>query len=104
MSVYGISMIKLDAAAREVDEAKVHEAVSKDKAGILGWSAGKAMAYHEVASLIVGGDRVFVLVEDDGAYRHTDNVRVKPGQREYLESFGKDGAATAALLELPKYQ
>jgi hypothetical protein len=43
-------------------------------------------------------------VEDDGAYRHADEVRVKPGQHEYLESFGDDGAATAALLALQTYQ
>lgn len=105
MSIYGISMIKLDAVAREVAEAKVHRAVSKDEAGNLGWDAGTAMAYHEVANLIVGGgDRVFVLVEDDGAYRHTDNVRVKPGQHEYLESYGDDGAATGALMALQTYE
>lgn len=104
MSIYGISMIKLDAAAREVDEAKVHQAISKDEAGNLGWDAGKTMAYHEFASLIVSGDYVFVIVEDHGAYRHTDKVRVKPGQREYLESFGDDRAATAALMDLPRYQ
>ncbi|WP_338640132.1 hypothetical protein [Burkholderia pyrrocinia] len=104
MSIYGISMIKLDAVAREVAEAKVHRAVSKGEAGNLGWDVGTAMAYHEVSNLIVGGDRVFVLVEDDGAYRHTDNVRVKPGQYEYLESFGDDGAATDALMALPIYQ
>jgi hypothetical protein len=103
MSIYGISMIKLDAAAREVDEAKVHQA-SKDEAGILWWDAGKAMAYHQVARLIVSGDRVFVIVEDDGAYRHTDEVRVKPGQHEYLESFGRDGAVSGALMALPAYQ
>jgi hypothetical protein len=104
MSIYGISMIKLDAAEREVAEAKVHQAISKDEAGILGWDAGNAMAYHEVAGLIVGGDYVFVIVEDDGSYRHTDKVRVKPGQHEYLESFGKDGAASGALRALPTYE
>jgi hypothetical protein len=103
MSIYGISMIKLDEAAREIDEAKVHQAISKDAAGVLGWDAGKAMAYHEVASLIVSGDRVFVLVEDHGAYRHTDEVRVKPGQHEYLVSVGRDGAASGALMALPAY-
>jgi hypothetical protein len=90
--------------AREVDEATVHQAISKDDAGILSWDAGKTMVHHEVASLIVSGDRVFVIVEDDGAYRHADEVRVKPGQHEYLESFGDDGAATAALLALQTYQ
>jgi hypothetical protein len=68
--------------------------------------AGTAMAYHKVVSLInTCGDSVFVIVPDGpGTYRHTDKVRVKPGQREYLESFGADGAATTALMELPRYQ
>ncbi|RKE34242.1 hypothetical protein B0G76_0238 [Paraburkholderia sp. BL23I1N1] len=104
MSIYGISMIKLDVAVDEVAEAKVHQ-FSKDKDGSIGLDEGKAMAYHEVASLIVDGDTVFVIVPDGpGSYRHTDKVRVKPGQHEYLESFGDDGAATAALMALPTYK
>lgn len=105
MSIYGISMIKLDATVDEVAEAKVHR-FSKDKDGNIGLDEGKAMAYHEVASLIVGGDTVYVIVEGDdpGSYRHTDKVRVKAGQREYLESFGRDGATTGALMALPAYR
>ncbi|WDD93708.1 hypothetical protein Bsp3421_003801 [Burkholderia sp. FERM BP-3421] len=103
MSCYGISMIKLDAAVGEVAEAKVHQ-FSKDKDGNIGLDAGRAMAYHDVADLIVGGDTVYVIVPDGpGSYRHTDKVRVKRGQHEYLESFGGDGAATTALMVLPKY-
>lgn len=104
MSTYGISMIKLDATAGEVAEAKVHR-FSKNDDGSIGLDAGRALAYHEVASLIIGGDTVFIIVPDGpGSYRHTDQVRVKPGQHEYLESFGDDGTATAALMELPTYQ
>ncbi|MBN3787368.1 hypothetical protein G3N94_10740 [Burkholderia sp. Ac-20353] len=97
-------MIKLDAAVGEVAEAKLHQ-FSKDKDGNIGLDGGKVMAYHDVANLIVGGDTVYVIVEgvDPGSYRHTDKVRVKPGQHEYLESFGDDGAATAALMALPIY-
>ncbi|KGV55987.1 hypothetical protein [Burkholderia pseudomallei] len=104
MSTYGISMIKLDATIGEVAEAKVHR-FSKNGDGNIGLDAGRALAYHEVANLIVGGDTVFVIVPDGpGSYRHTDKVRVKPGQHEYLESFGDDGAATDALMALPTYQ
>ncbi|WP_186098103.1 hypothetical protein [Burkholderia gladioli] len=104
MSYYGISMIKLDAAGAEVAEAKVHR-YSRNDDGSIGLDSGREMAYHEVASLIVGGDNVYVIVPDGpGSYRHTDKVRVKLGQREYLESFGDDGAATAALMALPIYQ
>jgi hypothetical protein len=104
MSTYGISMIKLDAAADEVAEAKVHRYIKNDD-GSIGLDAGRALAYHDVASLIVRGDTVFVIVPDGpGSYRHTDKVRVKPGQHEYLESFGDDGTATAALMALPTYQ
>ncbi|KIX67123.1 hypothetical protein [Burkholderia pseudomallei] len=107
MSYYGISAIKLDSTGAEVEEAKVHKfsknasADSED-----GLDEGTAMAYHEVASLInTCGDTVFVIVPNDhGGYRHTDKVRVKPGQYEYLESFGTNGTATTALMELPKYQ
>lgn len=106
MSYYGISMIKLDSAGTEVDEAKVHKYSRSDPADTTyGLDEGKAMAYHEVANLIVGGDTVYVIVPDGpGTYQHTDKVRIKPGQREYLESFGEDGAATAALMALPTYQ
>lgn len=104
MSTYGISMIKLDTAADEVVEAKVH-GFSKNDDGSIGLDAGRALAYHEIASLIMRGDTVFVIVPDGpGAYRHTDKVRVKPGQYEYLESFGDDGAATGELMALPSYQ
>ncbi|KVO03593.1 hypothetical protein WL30_21635 [Burkholderia ubonensis] len=104
MSTYGISMIKLNAATGEVAEAKVHK-FSTNTDGNIGLDAGRALSYHEVASLIVRGDTVFVIVPDGpGAYRHTDKVRVKSGQHEYLESFGDDGVATAALKELPSYQ
>lgn len=104
MSVYGISMIKLDAATGEVAEAKIHR-FSKNDNGSIGTDVGRALAYHDVANLIVNGDTVFVIVPDGpGSYRHTDKVRVKPGQHEYLESFGDDGAATAALMALPTYQ
>jgi hypothetical protein len=103
MSTYGISMIKLDTATGEVADAKVHR-FSKNDDGSIGLDAGQALAYHEVAGLIVGGDTVFIIVPDGpGAYRHTDKIRVKPGQHEYLESFGDDDAATAALMSLPTY-
>jgi len=104
MSTYGISMIKLEAATGEVAEAKVHRFSKNDDGGI-GLDAGRALPYHEIASLIVRGDTVFVIVPDGpGSYRHTDKVRVKPGQREYLESFGDDGAASAALMALLTYE
>ena len=104
MSTYGISMIKLDATICEVVEAKVHR-FSKNDDGSIGLDTGRALPYHEVASLIVRGDTVFVIVPDGhGTYRHTDKVRVKYGQHEYLESFSDDGISTAALMALPTYQ
>ncbi|AGZ29672.1 hypothetical protein [Burkholderia pseudomallei] len=104
MSTYGISMIRLDATIGEVAEARIHR-FSKNDGGSIGLDVGRALAYHEIASLIMRGDTVFVIVPDGpGAYRHTDKVRVKPGQYEYLESFGDDGAATGALMALPSYQ
>ncbi|CAJ3407609.1 Uncharacterised protein [Burkholderia pseudomallei] len=104
MSTYGISMIKLDATIGEVAEAKVHR-FSKNDDGSIGLDEGRSLAYHEVANLIVGGDDVFVIVPDGpGSYRHTDKVRVKPGQHEYLESFGDDGVASTALMALPTYK
>ncbi|WP_034196563.1 hypothetical protein [Burkholderia cenocepacia] len=104
MSYYGISMIKLDQAGVEVEEAKVHKYFRNDPADPIGLDEGKTMAYHDVANLIVGGDTVFVIVPDGaGVYRDTDRVRVKPGQHEYLESVGADGAASGALMALPTY-
>jgi len=104
MNTYGISMIKLDATVGEVDEAKVHR-FNKNDDGSIGLDEGRALAYHEVANLIVGGDAVFVIVPDGPcSYQHTDKFRVKPGQHEYLESFGYDGAVSAALMALPTYE
>ncbi|MCA8034535.1 hypothetical protein LGM46_16340 [Burkholderia arboris] len=104
MSTYGISMIKLDTATGEIVEAKIH-GFSKNDDGSIGLDTGRALDYHEIANLIVGGDAVFVIVPDGpGSYRHTDKVRVKPGQHEYLESFGDNGAPTDALMALPTYQ
>lgn len=104
MNIYGISMIKLDPTVGEVAEAKVHR-FSKNDDGSIGLDAGRALAYHKVANLIVGGDDMFVIVPDGpGSYRHTDKIRVKPGQHEYLESVGDDGAASAALMALPTYE
>ncbi|AXF25172.1 hypothetical protein CUJ89_24010 [Burkholderia pyrrocinia] len=99
-------MIKLDQAGVEVEEAKVHKFCRNDPADpICGLDGGKTMAYHEVANLIVGGDTVFVIVPDDaGLYGVTHMVRVKPGQHEYLQSFGADGAASSALMALPTYK
>ncbi|TXG24334.1 hypothetical protein FU139_04375 [Burkholderia territorii] len=48
---------------------------------------------------------VFVIVPaSPGSYRRTDKVRVKPGQHEYLESFGDDGVASTALMARPTYE
>ena len=102
MSTYGISWIKLNQAGTEVDEVKIHKFSKAESAAEYEIDDGTAMAYHEVASLIDSGDKVWVIVYDGpGKFRHTDKVRVKPGQYEYLESFGADGAATTALMSLP---
>ncbi|AOI77939.1 hypothetical protein [Burkholderia sp. NRF60-BP8] len=104
MSTYGISMIQLDATIGEVAEAKIHR-FSKNDDGSIGLDVGRALAYHEIASLIMRGDTVFVIVPDGpGSYRNTDKIRVKPRQHEYLESVGDDGAASAALMALPTYE
>jgi hypothetical protein len=96
MSVYGIAWITLNSAGTEVEEARVHK-LSKN-----GVDSGTAMARHEIANLIKGGDKVYVIVPNDsGSYKETDEVRVRPGQDGYLESFGADGAATNALVSLP---
>ncbi|ALF88472.1 MULTISPECIES: hypothetical protein [Ralstonia solanacearum species complex] len=106
MSYYGISEVKLDQAGVEVEEAKVHKFSKNDPNDAeIHLGVGTAMAYHEVAGLISTGDTVFVLEHvGPGEFHHTDKVRVKPGQRGYLESFGKDGVATTSLLDLPRFQ
>lgn len=105
MSYYGISAVKLDYAGVEVEEAKVHRITRSDPAGPFEYDVGTAMPHHEVANLVVSGDKVYVLeVDGPGSFRPTDKVRVKPGQMEYLESYRADGAATTALLDLPKWQ
>lgn len=81
-------MIRVNAAADEVPEAKIRQGLSTNTDGSIGWDAGQALACHEVANLIVGGDTVFVIGPDrPGSYRKTNNVQVKPGQPAYPERY-----------------
>lgn len=71
-------------------EAKVRQ-LGKDKGGNIGLDAGRAMACHDVANRIAGGDTVNLIVPDGpGSYRYADKVRGKPGQRRAAISGSPD--------------
>lgn len=55
MSTYGISMIKLDATAGEVVEAKVHR-FSKNDDGSIGLDTGRALACHRTVPVVATED------------------------------------------------
>jgi hypothetical protein len=80
----------------EVAEAKVRQ-LGKDKGGNIGLDTGRAMASHDVANPIAGGDTVYLIVPDGaGSYRYTDRVRGKPGQRRAAIS------GSPAMIALPE--
>jgi len=96
----------IDALSEYFGSDVVHPA-GREEYGLTSWGEGTVMAHHEIANLIIAGrDQVWVVVYDDahpGVLVYTDRVRVKPRQREYLESYGENGHGTRSLNELQVY-
>ena len=106
MSHYGISMVHINSES-EVEEVKIHR-ILRGKPGDapFGYDEGGAMSRHDVASLIMAGNSVWVLAGDGpGNFKPTDRIHKKPGggQIEYIESCDADGNRTTSLIDLPKY-
>ena len=105
MNHYGISAIHWNAHIGEIDEVMLHKFVQQKGKGAIVIEHGKPAWCADVAKLIHGGDTVWVMVTDGrGHYQNTDHVGVKRDQRERLYSCTKDGTATSALIELPRYR
>jgi hypothetical protein len=106
MSHYGISAIHWNVHLDAIDEVRLHKLVRNRDGGFAISHAEPAWA-SDVMNLIRAGDTVWVMVAmGPGSYKNTDHVRinVKQGGRGYLYSCTSDGAPTAALTELPRYQ
>jgi hypothetical protein len=105
MDHYGISAIHWNAHIGEIDEVMLHKFVRQPRKGTIAVAHGKAVWSADVANLIRRGDSVWVLAADGrGSYMNTDHVGIKTAQRERLYSCTKDGTATSALIELPRYR
>ncbi len=106
MNHYGISAIHWNANLGEIDEVQLHKVVRQQHEGAFALRHGEPASCADVASLIRGGDTVWVMVAAGrGSYRNTDRVgiNVKIGRHEYLYSHTKDGTPTTALTDLPHY-
>lgn len=101
MSYYGITKINWDASHTFIQQVLLHKITKSSDSPDVGFDDGKPMPFHEVASLIHGGDHVCVLVPDGtGHYDVGDKVRIKPGQHEYLESVDEAGNPSSSLSDL----
>jgi hypothetical protein len=103
MSHYGISAIRRNPQDGEIAEVCLHEVVQlREQAFEL--RPGALKPYHEVANLIGGGDKVWVVkIDAAGEYQRVGIVGVKSGQHEYLFSHDKDGKQTSVLTDLPTF-
>ena len=107
MSHYGISAIHWNANLGEIDEVQLHKVVRQEREGVFALRHGEPAWCADVASLIRGGNTVWVVVtEGPGTYKNTDRVgiNVKLGRHEYLYSHTTDGTPTTALTDLPRYR
>jgi len=106
MNHYGISAIHWNANLGEIDEVHLHKVVRQEREGVFALRRGEPAWCADVASLIRGGDTVWVMMAAGrGSYKNTDRVgiNVKLGRHEYLYSHMKDGTPTTALTDLPRY-
>jgi hypothetical protein len=105
MSHYGIIATHWNVNLGEIDEVQLHKVVQRGQ-GKFALAPGELAWCSDVASLIDGGDTVWVIVSDGlGKYKNTDHVRVntRDGGRRSLYSCTKDGTPTSALTDLPRY-
>jgi hypothetical protein len=105
MSHYGISATHWNVNLGEIDEVQLHKVVQQGQ-GVFALSHGELAWCADIAGLIDGGHKVWVIVSDGrGKYRNTDRigVKTKDGGRRCLYSRGQDGMPSSALADLPRY-
>ena len=106
MHHYGISAIHWNMNLGEIDQVLLHKVVRNERNGAIALGHGERAWCEDVARLIRGGDKVWVMQSAGrDSYRNTDHVgiNVKRGQQAFLYSCTKDGAPTTALTDLPHY-
>lgn len=97
MSQFGITAIRWNTEHTEVENCMVHELEPRGRGCVL--LDGKPMWYTDVASLIAGGDKVWVMQKNtEGECERVAPVRVRDGLDEYLQSSPED-----ALFDLPTF-
>jgi hypothetical protein len=105
MNHYGISAIHWDMILGEIDQVLLHKVVRDERNGMISLRHGERVWSEDVARLIRGGDKVWVMQSAGrDRYRNTDHVGVRRGRRAYLYSHKKDGTPTNALTDLPRYE
>ncbi len=106
MNHYGISAIHWDMNLGEIDQVLLHKVVRDERSGMIALGHGERVWCEDVARLIRGGDKVWVMQSvGRDSYRNTDHVgiNVRRGRHAYLYSHRKDGTPTTALTDLPRY-
>lgn len=97
MSHFGITAIRWNADRTEVDQCMVHPVEQRGDEFVLG--AGTPTDFSDVANLIVGGAKVWVMEADGtGRYDRKAAVQIRVGQVERL--FTKDNS----LFDLSEFQ
>ena len=105
MHHYGISAIHWNMNLGEIDQVLLHKVV-RERNGTVALGHGERAWCEDVARLIRGGDKVWVMQSAGrDSYKNTDHVgiNVKRGRHARLYSHTKDGTPTAALTDLPRY-
>ena len=106
MNHYGISAIHWDMNLGEIDQVLLHKVVRDERSGMIALGHGERAWCEDVARLIRGGDKVWVMQSvGRGSYKNTDHVSINKQRRRngYLYSHTKDGTPTNALTDLPRY-
>ena len=106
MNHYGISAIHWNMNLGEIDQVLLHKVVRDERNGMISLRHGERVWSEDVARLIRGGDKVWVMQSAGrDRYKNTDHVgiNVRRGRSAYLYSHTKDGTPTTALTDLPRY-
>lgn len=97
MTRFGITAIRWNEDHTEVEACMVHELEPQGRGFVV--QEGRPLWYTDVAALINGGDKVFVMEEDtEGQYQRGAVVEVRAGSEPYLETTPEGG-----LFGLPTF-
>ncbi len=97
MTRYGITAIRWNLEHTQVESCMVHELEPLGRGFVL--QDGRPMWYTDVAALIDGGDKVYVMEENtEGEYQRGALVEVRAGGDQYLGTSPED-----SLFDLPTF-